>query len=178
MLALVSEICASTAAAEPQSAEQEQPEKTAVDHALRDYNDAFGRGDLPAIGQHCDVPLVRISSQGVKVCATMSEIEALYGGIQRDLRERGYSHSTVSELHVKLLDQSTALASAVFVRHKTDGSELETIGATYVLHVYLFVHRSQPGGHLSGNFQRQLHFDPPQRLMRCSRVSPSTNSIA
>src|SRR5215469_12298563 len=80
--------------AEPQSAELEQAEKTAVDHALRDYNDAFGRGDLSAIGQHCDVPFVRISSQGVKVCATMSEIEALYGGIQRDLRERGYSHST------------------------------------------------------------------------------------
>jgi hypothetical protein len=34
---------------------------------------------------------------------------------------------------VKLLDQTTALASAVAVRHKTDGSELETIGATYVL---------------------------------------------
>jgi hypothetical protein len=32
---------------------------------------------------------------------------------------------------VKLLDQTTALASGVFVRHKTDGSELETIGATY-----------------------------------------------
>jgi hypothetical protein len=34
---------------------------------------------------------------------------------------------------VKLLDQTIALASGVFVRHKTDGSELETIGATYVL---------------------------------------------
>jgi ketosteroid isomerase-like protein len=28
---------------------------------------------------------------------------------------------------------TTALASTVSVRHKTDGSELETIGATYVL---------------------------------------------
>ena len=64
---------------------------------------------------------------------TMSEIEAFYGGVLRDLRERGYSHSTRSELHVKLLDQTTALASTVFVRHKTDGSELETIGVTYVL---------------------------------------------
>src|SRR6516164_174930 len=26
----------------------------------------------------------------------------------------------------------------------------------------LFVHRSQPGGHLRCNFQRQLHFDPSQ----------------
>ena len=111
----------------------EQAEKTAVDHAFRDYNDVFSRGDLSAIGQHCNVPFVVISSQGVEVLPTMSEIEGFYGGILRDLRERGYSHSTRSELHVKLLDQTTALASGVFVRHKTDGSELETIGATYVL---------------------------------------------
>src|SRR5258707_13985143 len=26
----------------------------------------------------------------------------------------------------------------------------------------LFVHCSQPGGHLGGNLQRQLHFDPPR----------------
>ena len=63
-LPLLSEICASTASAEPQSAEQEQAEKTAVDHALRDYNDAFGRGDLFAIGQHCNVPFVSISPEG------------------------------------------------------------------------------------------------------------------
>ena len=62
----------------------------------------------------------------------MSEIEAFYGGVLRDLRERGCSHSIRSELHVKLLDQTTALASTVFVR-QTDGTELETIGATYVL---------------------------------------------
>ena len=111
----------------------EQAEKTAVDHAFRNYNDVFSRGDLSAIGQHCNVPFVVISSQGVEVLPTMSEIEAFYGGIQRDLRERGYSHSIRSELHLKLLDQITALASGVFVRHKTDGSELETIGATYVL---------------------------------------------
>jgi hypothetical protein len=133
-LLLASHICASTASAQTQSTDQEQAEKTAVDHAMRDYNDAFGRGDLSAIGQHINVPFVVISSQGVKVLPTMSEIEAFYGGLQRDLRPRGYSHSTISELHVKLLDQTTALASGVFVRHKTDGSELETIGATYMLH--------------------------------------------
>ena len=104
-----------------------------MDHAFRDYNDVFSRGDLSAIGQHCNVPFVVISSQGVEVLPTMSEIEGFYGSILRDLRERGYSHSTRSELHVKLLEQTTALASGVFVRHKTDGSELETLGATYVL---------------------------------------------
>ena len=111
----------------------EQAEKTAVDHAFRDYNDVFSRGDLSGIGQHCNVPFVVISSQGVEVLPTMSEIEGFYGGILQDLRERGYSHSIRSELHVKLLEQTIAFASGVFVRHKTDGSELETIGATYVL---------------------------------------------
>ena len=111
----------------------EQAEKTAVDHAFRNYNDVFSRGDLSAIGQHCNVPFMRISPQGVEVLPTMSEIEGFYGGILRDLRERGYSHSIRSELHVKLLEQTIAFASGVFVRHKTDGSELETIGATYVL---------------------------------------------
>jgi hypothetical protein len=52
-VALVSEICASTASAETQSTEQEQVEKTAVDHALHEWNDAFGHGNLSAIGQHC-----------------------------------------------------------------------------------------------------------------------------
>ena len=120
---------------EPTVSEQEQAEKTAVDHALRDYNDAFGRGDLSAIGQHLNLPFMSIFPEGVgvKVSATMSEIEAGYGGYLKTLRERGYSHSTWPEQHVKLLDQTTALASAVAVRHKTDGSELETIGVTYVL---------------------------------------------
>ena len=104
-----------------------------MDHALRDYSNAFGRGDLSAIGQHCSVPFAFIPSEGVKVLSTISEVEARYGSIIQDLRKRGYSYSTPSELHVKLLDQTRALASAVFVRHKTDGSELETIGATYIL---------------------------------------------
>jgi len=101
----------------------EQAEKTAVDHAFRNYNDVFSRGDLSAIGQHCNVPFVVISSQGVEVLPTMSEIEGFYGSSLRDLRERGYSHSIRSELQVKLLERTIAFASGVFVRHKTDGSE-------------------------------------------------------
>jgi hypothetical protein len=66
---------------EPTLSEQEQAEKIAVDHALRDYNDAFGRGDLSAIGRHCNVPFMSISPErGVKVLPTISEIEAGYGG--------------------------------------------------------------------------------------------------
>jgi len=36
-------------------AQPEQAEKTAVDHALSDYSDAFGRGDLSAIGRNASI---------------------------------------------------------------------------------------------------------------------------
>ena len=88
-----------------------------MDHALRDYSDAFGRGDVSAIGWHCNVPFLVISSQGGQGFA----YNVYYGGIQRGLRERGYSHSRPSELHAKLLDQTRALASGVFVRQPQDG---------------------------------------------------------
>jgi hypothetical protein len=53
--------------------------------------------------------------------------------VLRDLKEHGYSHSKWVELHVKLLGKSVALASAIFTRYKTDGSEMATLGATYLL---------------------------------------------
>jgi hypothetical protein len=37
------------------------------------------------------------------------------------------------ELHVKLLGKTVALASGVFTRYKIDGSELATLGGTYLL---------------------------------------------
>jgi hypothetical protein len=58
---------------------KEQAEITAVDHALSAESDAFGRGDLSALGQCCNVPFVVISSEGVKVLRTMSEIAAFWG---------------------------------------------------------------------------------------------------
>jgi hypothetical protein len=74
-----------------------------------------------------------IQPQELKVLPTLDDVKALYGGILRDLRERGYSHSTWSEMHVKPFDETRALISGVFVRHKTDGTELETRSGTYIL---------------------------------------------
>jgi hypothetical protein len=71
----MSEISASTTSAET----PEQAEKTAVDHALSEESDAFGRGDLSAFVQHFDVPFVRISSEGVKVCPTLSKLRPFTG---------------------------------------------------------------------------------------------------
>jgi hypothetical protein len=67
------------------------------------------------------------------VLPTTADVQTFYGATLRDLKERDYSHSKWQELHVKLLGTTVALASGVFTRCKTDGSELATLGATYLL---------------------------------------------
>jgi ketosteroid isomerase-like protein len=115
-----------------QSIDQES-ERGAVERTLLSYADAFNRGELSSISQRCNVPFVVVAPQAVRTFATTAEVETFFDGIHRDLRERGYSHSKWMELHVKFLGKTVALASAVFTRYKTDGSELATLGGTYLL---------------------------------------------
>jgi ketosteroid isomerase-like protein len=118
--------------ARAQAVEQES-EKAAVESSLNSYADAFRQGDLAGIGQHCNVPFVIISQQEVRAFPTIADVETAYGALLRDLKEKGYSHSKWVELHVKPLGTTVALASTVFTRYKTDGTELATLGATYLL---------------------------------------------
>jgi ketosteroid isomerase-like protein len=108
-------------------------DESEVDRAIGEYTEAFIKGDLEAIVAHCATPFVVVSPKGMTVLATTAEIEARYVATLRDLRQRGYAYSKRRETHIKLLDQNLALASAVFIRYRDDGSELETGGNTYLL---------------------------------------------
>jgi ketosteroid isomerase-like protein len=133
-LSPVSGIYAASSAAVTQSVQLESTEKAEVERAISEYTDAFIRGDISAIGQHINAPFNSISSRGVEVIPTTPEIEAWYGDRLQDLKRRGYSYSKRSETHVKMLAHNIALVSAIFVRYRADGSELETGGNTYLLH--------------------------------------------
>jgi ketosteroid isomerase-like protein len=107
-------------------------EKAAVERAYRTYEDAFSRGDLSTVVQYCNVPFVVISPQELRVLPTTADVETFYGKARQDLKERGYSHSKLLEVHVRLLGTTVALVSSLFTRYKTDGSELATLGGTYL----------------------------------------------
>ena len=64
---------------------------------------------------------------------TTADVETFYSAARQDLKEHGYSHSKLLEVHVRLLGTTVALVSALFTRYKTDGSELATLGTTYLL---------------------------------------------
>jgi hypothetical protein len=104
-----------------------------IDRAVAEYTDAFVKGDLEGVVAHCGTPFVIVSTNGTTVLTTPAEIEARYVGVLWDLRQRGYADSKRKEAHIKLLDKNLALVSAAFVRYREDGSELESVGATYLL---------------------------------------------
>jgi len=125
-------ICLHGSFVRAQAVEQES-EKAAVDRAWRAYGEAFSRHDLSTIVQHCNVPFVVILPQEERVLPTTADVEKFYGAALQDLKERGYSHSDLLEVHVRLLGTTVALVSSLFKRYKTDGSELATLGGTYLL---------------------------------------------
>ena len=125
-------ICFHGSIVRAQAVEQES-EKAAVDRALRAYVEAYSRRDLSTVVQHCNVPFVVNRPQDVRVLLTAADVEKHYGAAFQDLKKSGYSHSELLEVHVRLLGTAVALVSSVFKRYKTDGSELATLGSTYLL---------------------------------------------
>ena len=93
----------------------------------------MSQGDAAAAARHFTVPAMFMTQRGVWSPATIADIETSYVAMLRDYGAQGYSHSTWSESHMKLLGATTALASFVVVRHRTDGTEIGTCGFTYLL---------------------------------------------
>jgi ketosteroid isomerase-like protein len=110
-----------------------QIELAAVDRAMRSYYAAVSQGDAAAIARHFTAPAMFVTPRGAWSPTTTAQIEASFVSTLRDYKAQGYSHSTWAESHMKLLGETTALASLVVVRHRTDGTEIGTFGFTYLL---------------------------------------------
>ena len=108
-------------------------ELAAIDRTMRSYYAAVSQGDAAAAARHFTAPAMFLTQKGTWSPATTAQIEASYVAMLRDYQAQGYSHSTWSESHMKLLGEATALASFVVVRHRTDGTEIGTFGFTYLL---------------------------------------------
>jgi ketosteroid isomerase-like protein len=104
-----------------------QTELTAVDRAMRSYYAAVSQGDAAAVARHFTAPAMFVTQRGAWSPTTTAQIEASFVSTLRDFKAQGYSHSTWAESHMKLLGETTALASLVVVRHRTDGTEIGTL---------------------------------------------------
>jgi hypothetical protein len=109
-------------------------EKEAIHKVLSGYYDAFGR-DSAAASAFFGEPTLIILPNDVVLLRTRADVEAAFDKfVASSLKPSGYSHSKLGDYRVKLLNSTTALYSSVAIRMKTDGTEMNRAGNTYLLH--------------------------------------------
>jgi hypothetical protein len=102
-------------------------------HVLSGYYDAFGRDSAAALAFYGEPTLI-ILPNDVVLLTTRADVEAFFDKFVASLKSSGYSHSKLGDHRVKLLNSTTALYSTVAICMKTDGTEMQRSGFTYVLH--------------------------------------------
>jgi ketosteroid isomerase-like protein len=108
-------------------------EQEAIREVLNGYYDAFGR-DATALSAFCsEQALVVFPNQLVRLNCR-ADAASFFDRVATSLRPSGFSHSKMVDCHVRLLNPTTALCSAIAIRMKADGTEMERGGFTYLLH--------------------------------------------
>jgi ketosteroid isomerase-like protein len=110
-----------------------EEDEAAVTQVMNEYLAAYVSLDAHRTSTHFTEPLMLLSGDSTTVLATRSEVETLFGRIFARLRSLNYGHSEWAPLRVRALGGGVAIASARAIRYKIDGSELEKVGATYLL---------------------------------------------
>jgi len=107
--------------------------KAAVAQVLTDYYRAFSTLDAQAVLPYFHEPSQLVSPAGVVPTPTRAAVAAVFQPVMDALRARGFAKSELTNLHLKGLGGTTAIAGGVAVRQKTDGQELERAGVVYVM---------------------------------------------
>jgi ketosteroid isomerase-like protein len=105
-----------------------------VTATLQAYESAWSRHDSDAISSFYYEPAMRVGRGGPMVRPTRADQAAFFSSFLPGLVRQGYANSTLEETNVRLLDERTAVASAITVRYKTDGTVLDRLGVTYGLY--------------------------------------------
>ena len=131
-------------------------EKEAVHEVLRGYYEAFGRDATAAAAFFAEPTLIVTPTELIEI-RTRPELASYLDKFAAGLKANGFSHSTFSDLRITLLNPATALCALIAIRMKTDGTELQRAGFTYLLHkssagwkIYEFI-PTEPGKLIAGD---------------------------
>ncbi len=100
---------------------------------LDEYFAAYPSLDAHRVAQYFDQPHTLVTAEKSQVMANRAEVEAALNAFFPQLKARGYGHSEAAASQVRSLDDGLVFASVRVIRYKTDGSVLQTLGATYLL---------------------------------------------
>lgn len=105
-----------------------------VNQVLRDYYKAFSTLTVKSILRYFYQPALLIGPSGVFALPTPEAVVPIFGPVMETLRQREYLRSEFSLQQLRLLSATSALATGVAIRYKTDGQEMERVGLTYLLY--------------------------------------------
>jgi len=102
--------------------------------ALKDYYAAFSTLDAQQYLSYFHEPSLLIGPQGVFAATTRALLMTVFAPAVETLRAKGFGRSELSVRDLKSLSATATLVTGVAIRYKIDGTELERVGVTYVLH--------------------------------------------
>jgi ketosteroid isomerase-like protein len=108
-------------------------DQSAVTKVMHDYFEAYSRGDMAAVINLINVPFMISGPKGFASYATADDTLNMYTKFRDAAVKQGYAKTEWIDLGVKVLGATYAIAAGTYVRYKTDGSELNRSGGTYLL---------------------------------------------
>ena len=108
-------------------------DETEVGRMLGEYYRAFSTLSVQAILPYLNQPAMLVGPAGAIALPTPSAIEPIFGPVMEGLRTRGFGRSELGAEEIRILSAKDALATGIAIRYKTDGTELERAGITYLL---------------------------------------------
>lgn len=109
---------------------QKQDEIRQLMHAV---GEAFSNLDFDAWLAHFCVPRTVISKGVVFSSSSYDDTRSMILPVFDSLRKRGFSYTRLDNCRIKLLGDTSAMASTVWTRLDGNGNVIETLGATYTL---------------------------------------------
>jgi hypothetical protein len=113
----------------------DEAEQSAIDEITKlvtRYVEGFGGSPALTVEFYAE-PMIYVGPDRVSVFTSKQDAIAFVEGMLARLRPRGFSYSTAERCFVRMLHPSIALCAVAGTRRRADGSELERIGATYLL---------------------------------------------
>ena len=105
----------------------------AAEATIRDYAEAFARGDIDTLVSLLHEPCIYIRPTGVTVFPDSGAARAGLSVGMEQMRAEGYDHTEFVGVARRALSPDLAAVSGTFVRIATDGRELNRAGFTYTL---------------------------------------------
>src|SRR5579872_6121474 len=96
-------------------------DEEAIQAVLSGYYDAIGRNSAAASAFYSEPTAVLFPNQLLRF-KSRAELTSFFDQLVASLKPSGFSHSELAECHVRLLNSTTALCSAVANRMKEDGT--------------------------------------------------------